>query len=106
MAKQKVSNMTDGELVRTWAGGTTHEHITSVYAQTKSFVVFRIEGRKYWRGLGQPWAYAPITYALSPKGVDGWNCPRREWEGKLTKAKAAEIAKALQASEDAGEIVQ
>jgi hypothetical protein len=89
-------------LIDAWASGTTHHHITSVFAQSKNFVVFRVEGHKYWSGLGQPFAYAPVTYVLVPKGIDGWRAPRREWEGRLTKAKEREIREVLQASEDAG----
>lgn len=96
--------MTHEELIEHFAGGTTHVPLTSVIMESEKFVVFCIKGHHYWSGLGQPWAYAPVRHVLiaKSKGTAWSNPPRREWEGRITKSRLAEIKEILERSEEAG----
>jgi hypothetical protein len=98
--------VTDEELITAFASGIDGQRYTSVYAQTKNFVVFRIDGHKYWSALYQPWSYTPVRHVLIRKG-DYWlgNHDKIEWEGRVTKAVEKQIFEALEQSQDAGEIV-
>lgn len=38
------------------------------------YLMVKVEGGKYWSGLGQPWAYAParyVTFKALPRDVGG-----------------------------------
>jgi hypothetical protein len=95
---------TDQELVKAFATGTTHLHITTVVMQSENFAVFRIAGHHYWSGVGQPWAYAPTEYVLIQKGLHGSDHRVRgkRWETRMTKAFRAELTKALEEAEKIG----
>lgn len=94
----------DEMLIRPYAEGTDQLMLTSVYAQSASFAVFRVEGHKYWNGRFSPRAYMPMRHVLIRKGQFCIGNDTREWRGKVTKAVQAEIAAALKAAEKAGKI--
>ena len=97
-------NHPDERLIRPFAQGTDDLTRVSVYAQSASFVVFRVEAHKYWNGRFTPRAYMPTRHILIRKTQFCIGNDTREWRGKVTKAVAAEIAKALAAAEKAGKI--
>src|ERR1700723_2082483 len=94
----------DERLISPFASGTDHLDKTSVYAQSKRFVVFRIEAHRYWNGRWSPPAYARLRHVLIHKGQFCIGNDIREWEGRVTKAVAQEIQEALQKSEKTGKI--
>jgi len=94
----------DERLIRPYASGTDQLLLVSVYAQSANFVVFRVEGHKYWNGRFTPRAYMPTRHVLIRKTQFCIGNDTREWRGRVTKAVAAEIAGALRAAEKAGKI--
>jgi N-acetylmuramoyl-L-alanine amidase CwlA len=89
------------KLINDFAGGTTHEHLTTIVTTSRNYAVFRIAGHHYWSGNFCPWRYAGTEYVLIRKGEHGAARGRR-WNGRLTKAVRAEIEKALRDVEGEG----
>jgi|HubBroStandDraft_1064217.scaffolds.fasta_scaffold334755_2 hypothetical protein len=97
-------NHPDERLIRPFASGTDELLLVSVYAESKRFVVFRIEGHSCWAGRFSPRSWSPTRHVLIHKGQFMIGNDTRVWTGRVTKAVAAEIAKALKAAEKAGKI--
>jgi hypothetical protein len=98
--------MTDEELIGKYAGGTEEQRYTTIYAQSENFVVFKVAGHKYWSSIMEPSKYTSVQYVLIHKGEHSLRGERREWEGKLTKARKQEIADALRRSELSGKVAR
>lgn len=92
-------NPSNEELIQYFIRGTDYGNKVSIYAKDKNFIVFRINGHKYWNGRFSPQAYMPLRHVLIRRGDFCIGNDTREWSGRLTIKIANEISKALRQSE-------
>lgn len=76
---------TDAELIDVFASGIEERQHTTVFLQSKHFVVFKVKGHSAWSGRFMPWQYVKTKYILARKG-DWWmDENNRTWEGRVSK---------------------
>jgi hypothetical protein len=76
--------MTDQELIRAYASGTTDLDRAKIVMQSENFIVFKVPGHTDWAGVGMRDYYATHT-VLIRKGEWCLNGDRREWYGRISK---------------------
>jgi len=76
--------MTDQELIRAYASGTTDLDRAKIVMQSENFVVFKVPGHTEWSGVGMRSYYASST-VLIRKGEWCLKGDRREWYGRVSK---------------------
>lgn len=97
--------MTDEKALALFTQGTSYAQLdVTVLMSSQDFIIFNVPGHKYWGDRLHPSVYAPVQRVLINKGG---HCvgKQRRWEGRMNRKRWAEMQKALQASQDAGEVV-
>jgi hypothetical protein len=82
---KKTKPKSDAELIEDFAHGIEERQHTTVFLQSRSFVVFKVKGHSSWSGVACPWQYVKTQYILTRKGEWWMTENKRTWEGRVSK---------------------